>query len=373
MAKCRIFYCLGLFGLLLFYIFCNSYTPVALLSVLLSFTVFGILITVIAMNKLSLDISPVQRFMTQKKDQHAEFCITVRNNSIFPISSVTFEVEIRDLCDDGAVIQKIKMPVGIRERKSIHTVVSTSHSAVVECRVKKPRAYDAFGLLYFRIKDAMESAQILISPLMNDESFIQGGRNAYMTDSDKYSETQKGDDPSQVFEVRDYVPGDDIRRIHWRLSSKQDNLIVKEYSKPMEEDSVILLETGIAADDPEQQKTRSDKMLSVFMKLAYELIENEQAVTVYWYSNIADKMVSFDISIFYDAAPVAEKYLSEKYSKKMNITLMMSEQNGINISGKQVYYLYNSDVCDKNIFAPALTEKYNLVDTSENKIQSRLL
>lgn len=368
MVKCRIYYFLGLFGLFLFYIFCNSYTPIALLSVLLSFTIFGILTTVISLHKLSLDIKPVQRFMTQKKDQRAEFCVTVKNNSFFPISAVTFEVEIQDLSDDGVVVQKIKTPVGIKERKSIHTVVSTSHSALVECRVKKPRAYDAFGLLHFRIRNAAESSKLLISPIMDHESYIKGGRNAYLTDSDKYSETQKGDDPSQVFEVREYVPGDDIRRIHWRLSSKQDTLIVKEYSRPMEEDCVILLETGIADTEPERQKTRSDNILSVFMKLAYELIQNEQSVTVYWYSNTANIMVSFELSIIEDTAAVVEKYLSERYSPKKNISLMMSEEQNMNYSGRQVYYLHHSTCSDTSVFSPLIIEKYHIIDTSDKKI-----
>ena len=213
----------------------------------------------------------------------------------------------------------------------------------------------------------MESSKLLISPIMDHESYIKGGRNAYLTDSDKYSETQKGDDPSQVFEVREYVPGDDIRRIHWRLSSKQDTLIVKEYSRPMEEDCVILLETGIAAAEPERQKVRSDNILSVFMKLAYELIQNEQSVTVYWYSNTPKVMVSFEISIIEDTAPIIEKYLSEKYSQKRSISLIMSEELHLNFSGKQVYYLYHSDCCDTSVFTPLINEKYYAVDTSDKK------
>ena len=43
-------------------------------------------------------------------------------------------------------------------------------------------------------------------------------------------QNRKGNDPSEIFDIREYVPGDDIRSIHWKLSSKTDTLILKEAS-----------------------------------------------------------------------------------------------------------------------------------------------
>ena len=48
-----------------------------------------------------------------------------------------------------------------------------------------------------------------------------------------YSDEESGDDPSQIFEIRDYRPGDKMQKIHWKLSAKSDSLIVKEYSEPV--------------------------------------------------------------------------------------------------------------------------------------------
>ncbi len=365
MVKSRIFYVIGLIGLLLFYIYCNSYTPFVILIVFVSLTIFGIVEGIFSVRKISLDIKPTHPFTTQRVDQQVEFCVTIHNNSIFPISAVTFEVEFQDMSDDGVVKRKIKTPVAAKEDKSVHTVVATSHSAFIECRVKNPAIYDAFGLISFKVKNFSDKAGLLISPVMAEKSFVESSQNVYIIDSDKYSETQKGDDSSQVFEVRNYVPGDDIRRIHWRLSSKQDDLIVKEYSKPIDEDCIVILETGIGSADPEERKFRTDSMLSVFMKLAFELITNEQAFSVCWYSETAKNLVLFEVKTFDDIAPIIEKFLSEKLIIEKNITFIMSEEKRLQSLDKQIYYLYNSSFCDNGITTYQSDRRYCAIDTAE--------
>lgn len=52
----------------------------------------------------------------------------------------------------------------------------------------------------------------------------------------------KGSDFAEVSEIREYVPGDRIRDIHWKLSAKQDILMVKERMAMAGTEMVILLQ-----------------------------------------------------------------------------------------------------------------------------------
>lgn len=47
-----------------------------------------------------------------------------------------------------------------------------------------------------------------------------------------FRQSRKGSDPGETFENREYVPGDDIRSIHWKLSSKTDQLIIRRRAHP---------------------------------------------------------------------------------------------------------------------------------------------
>lgn len=361
MIRSRIFYIIGLIGLFLFYMFCDSYTPFAIIVVLVSLTVLGIVGTAASRSKISLLIQPKNNYMTQAENRKAEFCITIKNNSFFPISAIVFDVEFQDLSEKHIVKRTIKTAVAAKEERKIYTIVTTSHSAAIECRVTRAMAYDSFGLAAFKLKNLTTKAKMIIMPIMSDSSYLKNQQSSYIIDSDKFSETQKGDDSSQVFEVRDYVPGDDIRKIHWRLSSKQDNLIVKEYSKPVNENCLVLLETGFGAVKGEDRKKIGDQMLSVFMKLAFELIESEQEFSVYRYSEQARRFAVFNIKNFDDVSPAADSFLSERFPEERNISYRMSEIEP-ELLDKQIYYLYNSACSDSQVIE-CLPERFCAVDT----------
>lgn len=53
-----------------------------------------------------------------------------------------------------------------------------------------------------------------------------------------------GSDPSETFSIREYRPGDPIRQIHWKLSTKTDHLMLREVGLPVNEETLFLLETS---------------------------------------------------------------------------------------------------------------------------------
>ena len=62
---------------------------------------------------------------------------------------------------------------------------------------------------------------------------------------DGMMQNRKGGDPSEVFDIREYAPGDDVRTIHWKLSSKTDELIVRQPSDPSHYNVAILPDFGL--------------------------------------------------------------------------------------------------------------------------------
>ncbi|WP_418569243.1 DUF58 domain-containing protein [Hominenteromicrobium sp.] len=48
-----------------------------------------------------------------------------------------------------------------------------------------------------------------------------------------------------MFDLREYVPGDDVRSIHWKLSGKTDTLILRQASDPSLYNIVLLMDFGI--------------------------------------------------------------------------------------------------------------------------------
>ena len=53
-----------------------------------------------------------------------------------------------------------------------------------------------------------------------------------MLESDRSADSRRGNDPGEVRAIREYVPGDPVRNIHWKLSEKTDKLLVKGARQP---------------------------------------------------------------------------------------------------------------------------------------------
>ena len=183
--------------------------------------------------------------------------------------------------------------------------------------------------------------------------------------SDNYSDTQKGDDCSRVFEVREYVPGDDVRRIHWQLSSKQDTLYVKEFSRPIADECSIILETGIVSDNAEESYVRADGILTAFITLTEMLLDEEQTFIVKWFSNEADGLVSFEIKTQQEVFFVIKAFLAEKLSSEKNASYIASKSESLNGCCTD-YYIYDSDYSNID-FNDDLTVQCSPIDVKEVK------
>ena len=55
----------------------------------------------------------------------------------------------------------------------------------------------------------------------------------FSLEGERFSEEVSGDDPSELFALRDYQPGDRMARIHWKLSARKGEWYVKEFSRPV--------------------------------------------------------------------------------------------------------------------------------------------
>lgn len=103
--------------------------------------------------------------------------------------------------------------------------------------------YDIFGINKVQLKPLNEQV-IVVAPkfvsLQLLESTVPSGRH----EGRHYDYTKKGNDTSEVFDLREYQNGDAVRSIHWKLSGKLDKLIVKEPGYSSHYDTMVIFDVG---------------------------------------------------------------------------------------------------------------------------------
>lgn len=115
--------------------------------------------------------------------------------------------------------------------------------------------YDIFKL--FRVKGSRpEQIRTVIYPKDVNVN-VEITRNFVgISQEEEMIQNRKGNDPSETFDIREYVPGDDVRAIHWKLSSKTDTLILREASDPTHYQVVVMPDFGL--DQIETQESRDE-------------------------------------------------------------------------------------------------------------------
>lgn len=98
--------------------------------------------------------------------------------------------------------------------------------------LKKIRIYDRTGLLFLTIRP-WKIRYVNVAPPYYDVpvQLTMATKNFY-GEADVYDEKLPGYDNSETFQVRTYQKGDRLQNVHWKLTAKQDELMVKENALP---------------------------------------------------------------------------------------------------------------------------------------------
>ena len=114
-------------------------------------------------------------------------------------------------------------------------------------------------------KKAVElSAPSLVLPDIWPVELSVSERQSPDMDSDEYSMYHPGDDPSETFALREYLSGDRIKNIHWKLSEKTDHLMVRQLGLPVNNSILLVLDNSAGtAPSASEREALGEAVVSV--------------------------------------------------------------------------------------------------------------
>lgn len=156
---------------------------------------------------------------------------------------VTVRVEVESVMFGETRQETLSFPLedGVQQvSDSLHILLcgeTRLHCAGVEVT-------DLMGLFRFRCADFPESWTVLYPPETQME-LILSRETVGAAQTGGLMQNRRSSDTSEIFDIRDYVPGDDIRTVHWKLSAKTGSLIVRQASDPSHYDAARLPDLGL--------------------------------------------------------------------------------------------------------------------------------
>lgn len=363
MIKSKLIYILILIALILFFIL---FVDNASLLILILASVFPIM-QIFFLFKISRNITATltAENAAVEKNIESKIVVNITNRSILPVSCAVATLKITNTLTGEYQMLTTMMPVSADNNQSIKFSVSYAHCGKVIVTLRKIKIYDYVKLFSKNIYLDISQEVIVLPSLAHISPDIETHLTG-SADNDEFSKSKPGDDCSEVFNIREYHYGDKINRIHWNLTTKLDELMVKEYSLPISSKIMILFEFCIDPSD-ESAFYKMDSVIETAMSLSYFMINNNVSHTIRWYDkkyNVlrdmkitsTDDFSSFLGSVF-SSGMYTDNYNAFMYSRIENndmtfshtiyISSVISDEIFHNLSvlsnTKQSSYLYIND------------------------------
>ena len=156
--------------------------------------------------------------------------VTVENKSLLPMGNLELVLEYTNRMFGTSRTEEVTL-CGTGRRLSFELPIDVDRCGRSEVEIKEVYCFDVLNLMRNRIDfhwrkrytiyPAMHEIQLHAHKLLTAEF---GGQN--------YDRSRRGNDNSEVFQVREYEMGDNLSAAHWKLSAKSDEIIIREWSRP---------------------------------------------------------------------------------------------------------------------------------------------
>lgn len=109
----------------------------------------------------------------------------------------------------------------------------------IQIKCSQGRVEDILGIWHMPIA-VPEKVSYLVYPIIPEIQLSASENRRKRYEGEKYAPNQSGMDVTEVHDLREYHKGDSLNSIHWKLSSKVDKLIVREFGNPSSQQALIL-------------------------------------------------------------------------------------------------------------------------------------
>lgn len=180
------------------------------------------------------------------QNQRISVGIRVKNTSMAVSSNVFLTLKLENEFYQRGSVQTYNFPLYMREDTQIELPFLFENCGKLRISIEKITTTGILGIFTADIPVTSEGKVFYVFPEKLDLSVLDG---KYQTGADrqqypKRESEQKGEDAMDISGIREYVPGDRIRDIHWKLSAKSDNdkLFIKEHISQSGDGMYLLVE-----------------------------------------------------------------------------------------------------------------------------------
>ena len=217
----RVIYGTVLTGVLLFQITNENYLACFLLALCVALPLISLALSLPGMLKCRLELFAEPAALD--RGEAGGWSLAGSTPAGLPLARLSLRLRRENLLPGQGKTSRLVL-TGVARRLPETLAAATEHCGLLELQADKVRVCDYLGLFTLWLKPP-EPVRIVCRPIPTQCQPVEAPSGKGVRPSSKNA-ARRG--PGEDYELREYRPGDPLRSVHWKLSSKWDELIVRE-------------------------------------------------------------------------------------------------------------------------------------------------
>ena len=263
--------------------------------------------------------------------EEVELKVVVENTGFAPVANVRGKIVIFNSFEDKKQEYEMNFNVKGFGENEVVLKISSESCALIKAEWVSIYMYDYLGMFKTKMKNVGTEALVYVFPAKRDYDFSSVSGK----EDEEEEKNIIGEDTSEIVDIRTFRRGDKLNRIHWKLTLKCDETMVKEFGDVYGNKFTIGFELckNISYDV-------MDDILVVLYEVGRGLARDNKEFVVKWYDGYRNiymeetinNIVDFDKAYrkVLESGPVATDkmlYTHEKEENKGHFVYITAEEN----------------------------------------------
>ena len=209
---------------------------------------------------------------TVHRGDDVELLLRVRHRGHIPIAPVTLELTSLS----GEQSREIRLKDQPGRLQSLKMQIHAAHVGVFDSGIRACRVEDLLGI--FQITKKRE--ETLYSLTVLPQIFETNPLKPAPGDPGSEMMARATEDLSAPSEIRAYQPGDAMKKIHWKLSVRKGELMVRKFDEPVLQEILILMDCSRPPSwgQPQAEADTRDALLETAASLYSDQLKTDHTV-----------------------------------------------------------------------------------------------
>lgn len=185
---------------------------------------------------------------------------------------IALEFMVHNVMTGTLVNREVMLEPGWEAKERFSFNVDTTCVGRIEVKLVSARCFDSLGLSSKAIPVDTTETSYTVFPTLRDINVTFANEESQKLIGVTSDYSGKGRDRSEVFDVRDYQEGDSLKSVHWKLSARLGDLIVKEPARPSDYDMALFYDLASCDSFDLDQAEVVDAALSALVSVSMGLI-----------------------------------------------------------------------------------------------------